>query len=91
MTRLWAEGEPVEVWGGEETPAGFAWQGGRHGITGIRNRWRIHTRWWLPTPEEGNGRTIWREYVKVTTDSGLLCVLYHDLSNGSWFLSRVYD
>ena len=85
MTRLWADGEPVEVWGGQKAPAGFAWQGARHGITGIRNRWRIHTRWWQP------GEAIWREYVKVTTTSGLLCLLYRDLLAGGWFLARVYD
>jgi hypothetical protein len=34
---------------------------------------------------------IWREYVKVTTDTGLLCLLYHDLIQSGWFLARVYD
>jgi hypothetical protein len=28
--------------------------------------------------------------VKVTTDTGLLCLLYRDLTGG-WFLARVYD
>jgi len=101
LTRLWPEGEPVETWGGEETPAGFAWQGAPHQVVETCNCWRVHTRWWEP------GETVWREYVKVTTDTGLLCLLYRDLLGGGrvprsqstaavpvsrgWFLARVYD
>ena len=40
---------------------------------------------------EEERRSIWREYVKVTTDTGLLCLLYRDLHAGGWFLARVYD
>ena len=85
MTRLWPAGEAVNAWGGEETPAGFAWQGTSHHIAEVCNCWRVHTRWWEPE------QTIWREYVKVATDRGLLCLLYRDLVQGGWFLARVYD
>jgi len=51
----------------------------------VANRWRIHTRWWEPR------ETIWREYVKVVTDTGLLCLIYRDMWEGGWFLSRLYD
>ena len=85
MTRLWPEGEAVDIWGEEDTPAGFFWQGRRHSIEDACNRWRVHTRWW--EPEE----VVWREYVKVVTGTGLLCLLYRDLSAGGWFLARVYD
>ena len=85
MTRLWPEGEPVETWGGAETPDGFCWQGTAHNVAEVCNRWWIHTRWWQPE------QVIWREYVKVTTDSGLLCLLYRDLLGDGWFLARVYD
>jgi hypothetical protein len=85
MTRLWPTGELVEVWGEPETPAGFAWRGVPHPILTTCNRWRIHTRWWEPD------ETVWREYLKVETDSGLLCLLYRDLVHGDWFLARVYD
>jgi hypothetical protein len=27
----------------------------------------------------------------VTTDTGLLCLLYRDLLHSGWFLARVYD
>ena len=97
MTRLWPEGEPVMVWGEQAVdlscadqaqghrPAGFAWQGAAHRVVEVCNRWRVHTRWW--EPEEA----LWREYLKVTTDTGLLCLLYRDLLGGGWFLARVYD
>jgi hypothetical protein len=85
VTRLWPEGNPVETWGGEEGETGFFWQGTSHRILEVYDRWRIHTRWWEPHD------AIWREYVKVTTDTGLLCLLYCDLSAGGWFLARVYD
>jgi hypothetical protein len=85
MTRLWPEGEAVETWGKEEEPAGFVWQGVSHRVGEVGIRWRVHTRWWEPD------KAIWREYVKVTTDTGLLCALYRDLLKGGWFLARVYD
>ena len=85
MTRLWPKGVGVETWGDPDTPAGFAWQGVPHRIVEICNRWRVHTRWWE------SGEPLWRAYLKVTTDSGLLCMLYHDLVGGGWFLSRLYD
>lgn len=85
MTRLWPEGEEVEAWGGKETPARFIWQGTTYHVSEVCNRWRVHTRWWE------SSATIWREYVKVTTDREILCLLYRDLRSGGWFLARVYD
>lgn len=85
MTRLWPEGEPVEVWGEGEAPNGFKWRGETHRVLEVCNRWRIHTHWWEP------GKTIWREYLKVATANGLLCLIYRDLLSGGWFLARVYD
>jgi len=85
MTRLWPEGQPVQVWDPEETPRGFDWQGAPQRIVAVCQRWRVHTRWWQPAA------LVWREYLKVTTDTGLLCLLYHDLAAGGWFLARVYD
>lgn len=85
MTRLWSEGEAIETRGGEAMLTGFTGQGVSHHVLEVCNRWRVHTRWWEP------GETIWREYVKVTTDTGLLCLLYRDLLDGGWFLARIYD
>ena len=85
MTHFWPDAEPLETWGAEDTPAGFAWQGASHRIDRVCSRWRVHTRWWEP------GQAVWREYSKVTTDTGLLCLLYHDLLHDGWFLARLYD
>jgi hypothetical protein len=90
MTRLPSNGEQISVihpagFAGEEPPSGFHWQQEPHHILEVCNRWRVHARWW-----EGD-RAVWREYFKVTTDSGLLCLIYHDLQSGNWYLSRIYD
>ena len=85
MTRLWPEGEPVEIWGEEESLSGFVWRGTSHRVVETCNRWRVHACWWEPD------KAIWREYVKVATGTGLLCLLYQDLLKGRWFLARVYD
>jgi hypothetical protein len=85
VTRLWPKGELVEVRGGEGTVAGFVWRGSSHQIQETCNRWRVHTRWWE------SDQAVWREYLKVITDTGLLCLLYRDLLGGDWFLARVYD
>ena len=110
MTRLCPEGEAIEIWGDGEIPAGFVWRGVAHGIDDVYNRWRIHTNWWqqgLPvsalSPLRGS---TWREYLKVTTDDGLLCLLFRNLEGGweiptegretaaeatAWYLARIYD
>lgn len=85
VTRLWPAGLPVEIWGDGDAPSGFVWQGASHPVVRIGIRWRVHTRWWEPD------EAIWREYLKVTTATGFLCLLYRDLSRGGWFLARVYD
>jgi len=95
MTRLSPSGERIsvlhpascagEAWDREEPPTGFDWQQEPHHILEVCNRWRVHARWWA-----GN-QAVWREYFKVTTDSGLLCLIYHDLQSGNWYLSRIYD
>lgn len=85
MTRLWSEGEPLKLWSREGIPAHFTWQGESHHVLDVCNRWRIHTRWWEPE------HTIWREYWKVVTDRGLLCLIYQDQFSHTWFLARVYD
>ena len=85
MTHLWPDGEPVETWGDADEPDGFVWQSAPHTILAVGNRWQVHTRWWEPE------RMIWRKYLKVTTDSGLLCLLCRDVPTGRWFLARLYD
>jgi hypothetical protein len=86
MTRLWPDGNTVETWGEGETPAGFFLAGTPHRVDRVHDRWRIHTRWWQPIDPP-----LCREYIKVTTDTGLLCLLCRDDANGAWLLARIYD
>ena len=85
MTRLWPEGEVLRVQCKEEIPISFVWRGKTHYVAEVCNRWRVHTRWWEP------GEIIWREYWKVVTNTGLLCLICCDLLSGNWFLVRLYD
>ena len=84
MTRFWAEGQLIAVVSDEAArPNHFAWQGRTHQVGAIARMWRVDFGWW--------GLRVWRDYFKVTTDSGLLVVIYHDLLTGQWFLQRLYD
>ena len=85
MTRLWPGREAIEVWGRDCVPEGFVWQGTSHPVRQVCNFWRIHTCWWNPHA------LVWREYLKVITESGLLCQIYRDLIGEKWYLSRLYD
>ena len=66
-------------------PTGFEWQGMSHRIQELCNRGQVHTRWW------DLAEAIWREDLKVVTDTGLLCLIYRDQLRGGWFLARLYD
>jgi hypothetical protein len=84
MTRLWPEGNPIQVVSeADGLPRAFIWRGRRHIVAGIALRWRVRVDWWA--------EDVWREYVKLTTTDGLLCTLYRDLCTGEWFCARLYD
>lgn len=83
MTQLWPEGAPIEVQATDGVPAAFRWQGRRQRVQTIAEQWIVHDEWWRDE--------IWRHYFQVETSGELLCILYHDLLTGAWFLERVYD
>ena len=86
MTRLWPAGEPIEVNTDDEgRPVGFAWQGQSSRLHQIQQHWQVDNDWWS---EEGR---VWRDYLAVTTTTGLLCVIYRDLLGEGWWLAKVYD
>ena len=84
MTRLWLIGSVIAVqhdaW---LVPQAFTWQGQTHRVQQLSKRWRIDQGWWE--------QRIWREYFKVTTQTGLLVIIYRDLLTGEWYLQRLYD
>ena len=84
--RFWQEGEPIQMRCDEQgRPQRFRWGAETHAVSEICNRWRVNDSWWK-TPAAG-----WREYIKLTTADGLLCLLAHDEAQNGWVLVRVYD
>lgn len=83
MTRLWPDGDPIQVVGSNEVPGRFIWQGQHHPVADIAKRWRVHAGWWHDSTH--------RDYFKLTTTTGLLVIIYHDLHRDAWFLQRLYD
>jgi len=86
MSRLWPEGEPIVVQVDEQgRPLRFVWRTRLHQLVQVQQHWQVDTDWW-----SDDGR-VWREYLAVTTTTGLLCVIYQDLLTESWFLAKIYD
>ena len=84
MSRLWADGDLIEVQlGSDGLPRSFYWRGAWRPVSTIANRWRVRASWW--------SEEAWREYFKLATVDGLLCTVYHDLHGGGWFCARLYD
>jgi hypothetical protein len=84
MTRLWPEGLLIEVMSEKDGfPQQLVWQDQVHPITQITRRWRIRSDWW--------DEPLWRDYFKLTTDTGLLLIIFHDLLDDQWYLQRLYD
>lgn len=72
MTHLWPDGTPITVVSnGIGRPRRLLWQGHNHAVERIVQQWRIDVDWW-----ETIGR-VWRDYYAVTTDGGLLVVIYY--------------
>ena len=86
MTRLWPRGEIIVVEAQSDgLPARFQWRGSWHEVSYIAKRWRARTNWWFATGDTA------REYVKLITADGLLCVLFRDQHDGAWYCARVFD
>ena len=86
MTRLWPDGEAINVTvDARGQPTVFRWQGRRYRLRHIQQEWQVDSDWWSEA-----GR-VWRSYLAVTTENGLFCVLYYDLIIQAWFLEKLYD
>ena len=84
MTRLWPEGQLIEVAADAQgRPLTFTWRGRSHRVVEITRRWRVDVEWWR--------RRRWRAYYKLRSDSGLLVIIYQDLQEGEWYVQRLYD
>ena len=80
----WRVGDPItdiDVENG--IPKRFTWQGRSHTVRAIANVWRIDDGWWQ--------QRAWQDHFKLTTTTGLLIILSHDLVTDEWRVIRVYD
>jgi DNA polymerase IV len=70
-------------------PRAILLDGRWEGVRELCNRWRVQEEWWR--------RERYRDYFRLITDSGRLCLLFRDLLDGKattetgWFLERVYE
>ncbi len=80
----WRTGDPVT---GMETdngdPQRFTWHGQVHTVSAIANVWRVDDAWWQ--------QRVWQDRYKLTTTTGLLLILAHDLLSDEWRVLRTYD
>ena len=84
MTLLWTPGDPLrDVVGTEGLPQRLIWRGRTHPVEHIDRRWRVDNEWWR--------QRVWRDYFQLSTTTGLLIVVYHDLLADRWYLQRLYD
>lgn len=84
MSRFWPDGVPIAVeYDALATPLVFGWDGHRHVVERVLDRWRVDEGWWQ--------RRVWREYFQLTTRSGLLVLIFHDVRAQEWRLQRLYD
>jgi hypothetical protein len=106
VTHFWSAGQPIIVEtrtnsGSGQIPRQFTWQGRSHSVTETTKIWRVDIDWWRDSVTEITKIwrvdidwwrvRIWRAYFKISTDTGLLVVLYQDLMSEDWFLQRLYD
>lgn len=84
MTRLWTDGKPITVETTEHgKPLQLTLDGKVHLVDLICNRYRSAGNWW-----EGESD---REYIKLATETGMLCLIAKDIDDDQWLLIRLYD
>jgi hypothetical protein len=96
MTRLWSPAEPITVVTVASSargpdgvpsrrgpPARFSRQGQTHAVAHITRAWRVDIDWWR--------ERIWRAFYKLSTDTGLLVIIFQDLLTYQWYFLRLYD
>lgn len=64
-------------------PASFMLQGRMEHVAQICNVWKVDDNWWR--------RPTVRDYFKLQMESGLLCVIYHECLEDTWYLERIFD
>ena len=84
MTRLWHALKLVNVRTDEAgRPTSFQLMGKQDHVARICNYWKLDDNLWRKPTQ--------RDYYKLQTASGLLCVIYHERSDDTWYLERMFD
>lgn len=71
-------------------PVAVRWRGRTERVARVAERWEVVEGWWRGTADPRGGATR-RRYYRLVTRAGTLCVVYHDLASGRWFLERIID
>lgn len=84
MSFFWPEGQLIIVTSDStQTPQAFTWDNQTHPVAQIAKRWRYDGGWWQ--------QRAFRDYFKLTTETGLLVIIFLDWLSGQWYLQRLYD
>ncbi len=84
MLRFWADGRKITAQcESDGTPLRFFMNGHCHTVEEVIKQWQLEDAWWAAAQS--------RSYFKVTTDTGLLVLLYWDWVREKWYLQRIYD
>jgi len=84
MTKLLPSPPIIEVaTGADGEPVRLRWRRWQVKVDAVCNRWRVEDDWWR--------QEVARDYYKIRTDDGTLCVIFRDRKQGTWHLQRVYD
>ena len=85
MTYFWPGGTPIKVEVNTSgQPSCVLWSGKYHTVDRVARVWLVDDRWW-------DFERIWRVYYRITTDSGILIVVFRHVLTGKWYLERLYD
>jgi hypothetical protein len=69
LTHFWRDGLPITLVEDDvRNSLSFRWRRRTHPVEQTANYWRIDANWW--------DDRVWREYFKVTTDTGLLVLIF---------------
>ncbi len=84
MTKLLPSLPIIEVeTAADGRPARLRWRRWQVEVAAICNHWRVEDDWWR--------QEVARDYYKVRTADGTLCVIFRDRQQGTWHLQRIYD
>jgi hypothetical protein len=85
MTNFWKGGMSIKVKvDASRRPTHVLWHGKYHGVERVGRIRVVDDCWWTFA-------RIWRVYYRVTTDCGLLIVIFCDVLTNNWYLERLYD